>query len=248
MANFIGNLSLVGFLDGITATGIIISSVLFGLVSFYKARKLEAKLLSVAGLLMIFVGCLWLGPTADFFSVLLTGNNLNPTYIYGWLSYMWVFPAIVTGFYIGAELMVPDKKKVIVGIYTVIGIIFEFFIFTMPVTGVSIFGIQFEPVFVINPPVEGDLIDSGFNRASPAYWIILFLQISSLIFLAIGFAIKAKQATGELRKKFAFLSCASFIFFICGLFDALTIPGPYLVIWRATMMSYSFFMYLGLKT
>ncbi|MFX1394394.1 MAG: hypothetical protein ACFFAH_12580, partial [Promethearchaeota archaeon] len=89
MAYFFGKLSLTGFLDGITATGIIISCVIFGLFSFYKARKLEAKLLSWAGLNMVFVGCLWLGPAADFFSVLLTGYNLYPMHLYGWLSYVW---------------------------------------------------------------------------------------------------------------------------------------------------------------
>ncbi len=237
MANFVGNLSLIGFLDGITAVGIIISSVSFGLLSFYKARKLDARLLSVAGLLMIFVGLLWLGPATDFFFVLLTGKNISPLYLYAWLSYMWVFPAVVTGFYIGAELMMPEKKKIIVGIYTFVCIIFEILIFTMPLG-----------VFIIDQPISGNLIDSGFNRGNPAYWLILFFQLSSLIFLGLGFAIKAKQATGEIRKKFIFLCIASLIFFISGVLDALTRPGVYLVGWRALMMTYSFFMYLGLKT
>ena len=114
MANFIGNLSLIGFLDGITAIGIIISCVAFGLFSLYKARKLEARLLSIAGLNMVFVGCLWLGPATDFFFVLITGKNLYPLHLYGWLSYMWVLPATVTGYYIGAELMMPKKKKIVV--------------------------------------------------------------------------------------------------------------------------------------
>lgn len=248
MANFIGNLSLTGFLDGITATGIILSCVIFGLLSFYKARKLGAKLLSWAGLNMVFVGCLWLGPATDFFHVLITENNLEPMHLYSWLSYIWVLPATVTGYYIGAELMMPEKKKIIVGIYTVIGVIFEVLVFTAPITAVSIFGIKIEPVFIINQPIEGNLIDSGFNRANLAYWIILFLQISIIIFLTIGYAIKAKQSIGVLRKKFTYLSIASLFFFICGLFDSILPPGPYLAAWRGMMMTYSLWMYLGLKT
>lgn len=248
MANFIGNLSLTGFLDGITATGIIISCVIFGLFSFYKAKKLEAKLLSWAGLNMVFVGCLWLGPATDFFHMIITGKNLSPLYLYSWLSYIWILPAVVTGYYIGAELLMPDKKKIVVGIYTVIGIIFELLIFIAPINAVSIFGIQFEPTFIINQPTGGDLIDSGFNRESLAYWTILFFQFSIIIFLTIGYAIKAKQTTGELRKKFTYLSIASLFFFICGLFDSVVPPGPYLAAWRGMMMTYSMWMYLGLKT
>ena len=248
MANFIGNLSLTGFLDGITAAGIILSCVIFGSLSFYKARKLGAKLLSWAGLNMIFVGCLWLGPATDFFHMIIIGKNLSPLYLYSWLSYIWILPAVVTGYYIGGELMMPDKKKIIVGIYGVIGVIFEILIFIAPITVVSIFGIRFEPVFIINPPTGGDLIDSAFNSDSLAYWIIIFFQFSIIIFLTIGYAIKAKQTMGELRKRFSYLSIGSLLFFICGLFDSTFPPGPYLAVWRGLMMTYSVWFYLGLKT
>lgn len=237
MARVIGNLSLLGFIDGITATGIILFSVIFGLLSFYKARKLEAKLLAIAGLGMVFIGCFWLGPATDFFSVILTGKNLNPEEIYGLLSYMWIAPAVIIGFYMGAELMVPEKKKIIVGIYAVLGIIFEILLWTMT-----------EEVFDFQPHGEGDLIDSGFNRTFLAYWLIVFFLISVLIFLVIGFAIKAKQATGLLRKKFTYLSFGFGIFFFCGLADSLFLPGLYLGIWRGIMMTFAFWMYLGLKT
>ncbi|MBD3254369.1 MAG: hypothetical protein GF383_04710 [Candidatus Lokiarchaeota archaeon] len=240
MAQVIGNLSLLGFVDGLTAFLIILSSVIFGIISFYHARKLEAKLLAIAGLTMIFVGLFWLGPSTDFFMVLITGNNLQPEYLYGWLSYMWVAPAVFTAFYLGAELMVPEKKKVIVGIYGAIGLIFEILLFTMPIGEAG--------VFVFNPHGPGDLIDSGFNRLNLAFWLIAFFLVSIFIFLSLGFAIKARQATGMIRKKFSYLSIGFTIFFICGLFDALFLPGLYLGIWRAVMMTFALWMYLGLKT
>jgi len=213
------NLSLIGFLDGLTATCIIIFSVLFGLISFYHARKLKARLLAIAGLTMITVGLLWLGPAIDFFMVLLTGNNLNPQYIYGWLSYVSIAPAIVVGFLLGAELMVPKWKKEIVIFYTILGVIFEFFLFMNPAPPTGI--------FVFNAVSEGDLIDSGFNRNHFAYYLIAFFLISVFIFLVIGFAIKAKQATGDLRKKFLYLFIGELIFFICGMADSLFQPGLY---------------------
>lgn len=229
--------SLLGFLDGFTALAIILSTITFGLLSFYHARKLEAKLLAIAGLAMIFVGCFWMGPAVDFLFILLTGTNLSPVYLYGILSYMWIAPGVITAFYLGAELMVPEKKKIIVGFYAILGVIFEILLFTSPLD-----------VFVFNEIQSGDLIDSGFNRASPAYWLIIFFLISILIFLAIGFAIKAKQATGELRKKFTYLSLGWFIFFVVGVFDSLMLPGIYLVAWRLVMCTFALWNYLGLKT
>ena len=153
---------------------------------------------------------------------------------------MWIAPAVITSFYLGAELMIPEKKKLIVIIYAILGTIFEILIWTMPVGATG--------VFTFTVRAEGDLIDAGFNRANPAFWLIAIFLISVLVFLVIGFGIKAKQATGELRKKFAFLSLATGIFFICGLFDSLFMPGIYLVAWRSVMMTFALWMYLGLKT
>ena len=240
MAQEIGNLSLVGFLDGITATGIVFFSVLFGLIAFYNARKLGAKLLSIAGVSMIFVGLFWLGPMTDFFMVLLTGNNLNPTYLYGWLSYIWVWPAVCISFYLGGELIFPKWKKTIVIVYAILGIIFEYFLLSNPYTA-------FTAESLIRPE-PGNLIDTSFSRATPAYYLILLFMLSVFIFLVIGFAIKAIQSTGALRKKFLYLSLGWIVFIICGLFDSLTHPEVYLIIWRGAMMAFAPLMYLGLKT
>ncbi|MFW9898892.1 MAG: hypothetical protein ACFFDO_06495 [Candidatus Thorarchaeota archaeon] len=240
MAREIGNLSLLGFVDGITATGIILFSVIFGIISFYHARKLEAKLLGVAGLVMINIGLFWLGPATDFFMVMLTGKNISPEHLYGWLSYVWVAPGVIGAFYLGSELMIPEWKKVIVGIYTVLGIIFEILIWTNPIGPTG--------AFEFNPYAEGDLIDSSFNRSNLAFYLVAIFLVSVLVFLVIGFAIKAKQAMGELRKKFTYLFIGFLIFFICGLADSLFAPGLYLGIWRGAMMTFAVWMYLGLKT
>ena len=228
----------LGLLDGGTAGIILIFSAIFGILSFYHARKLEAKLLAVAGIMMFFVGFLWLGPFVDFLLVVFTGKNLDPMYLYGWLSYMWVAPGIITAMYLGSELMWPEKKKVVVIIYVIIGVIFELFLFLSVET-------TFQPFVVKNP---GDVIDAKFNRTSPTFILIAVFLISVLIFLAIGFAIKAKQATGELRKKFGFLSIAFFIFVVCGALDSIIDPGVAIGIVRCVMATFSIWMFLGLKT
>jgi hypothetical protein len=78
--------------------------------------------------------------------------------------------------------------------------------------------------------------------------LIAIFLISTLIFEAIGFAIKAKQATGELRKKFSFLSLGFFIFVICGALDSIIPAGIAIGFIRVITMTFALWMYLGLKT
>ncbi len=237
--------SFLGYLDGITASAIILSATAFGLLSFYHAKKLDAKLLAVAGILMVFIGLLWLGPFVDFILILTTGKNISyPYHVYAYLSYVWVAPAIVVGMYLGAELITPEKKKILVTIFAILGVIFEILLFTDTARAFT---------FTLNNPGQ-DTIDSSFNRGhelygvNPTYLLIIIFLISTLIFTGIGFAIKAKQATGELRKKFAFLSMGFTIFVICGALDSIIPTGIAIGISRGIMTTFALWMYLGLKT
>ncbi len=236
--------SFLGYLDGLTATAIIISATAFGLLSFYKAKKLDAKFLAVAGILMIFIGLLWLGPFVDFILISTTGKNISPMHVYAYLSYMWVAPAIIIGMYLGAELITPEKKKILVIIFAILGIIFEILLFNDTARAFT---------FTLNNPGQ-DTIDSSFNRqhelygVNPTYLLIIIFLISTLIFTGIGFAIKAKQATGELRKKFTFLSMGFTIFVVCGALDSIIPTGIAIGFTRALMTTFALWMYLGLKT
>ena len=230
-----------GWLGGITASLIVFSSVIFGLFSLYKSIKLKAKLLSVAGIAMIFVGFLWLGPTIDFFLKLITNTNITPVTTYVLLSYTWVAPALFFAVYLGGELLVPKYKWLLVGIFIVLGVIFEFFLWAQPNIGQSFEFIE------VTPAVDG-LIDAGFNRRHPTFIMIAVFLVSALVFLGVGFALKAKQSTGLLRKKFTYLSIGFIIFVLSGALDSI-IPSPIAIgIIRVIMSLFALFMYLGLKT
>ena len=229
--------SALGWLDGLTASGIILSSVIFGLLSLYKAKKVGAKLLAIAGLTMFFVGCLWLGPFVDFILVTFFNTNITPDWYYSLLSYTNVVPALIFAMYLGGSLLLPKKKWIIVGIYIILGGIFEYFLWFQN-------ALSFE-YFPLNP---GDLIDVDFKRNYITFYFVLLFLVSALIFLGIGFAIKAKQSTGELRKKFMYLSLGFIIFVVCGALDSiLKLPVAIGVI-RGVMMTFALWMYLGLKT
>ncbi|MFX1389455.1 MAG: hypothetical protein ACFE9Z_05255 [Promethearchaeota archaeon] len=227
-----------GLLDGITASLIVFSSAIFGLISFYKSIKLKAKLLSIAGLVMIFVGFLWLGPTVDFFLKLITDTNITPRVIYVFISYTWTALALFFAMYLGGELLLPKYKWWLVGVFIVLGAVFEFFLWTQPNESFTHIDIRY----------IGGIIDADFNRAHPTFILVAIFLVSALVFLGIGFFLKAKQATGALRKKFIYLGIGFTIFVICGALDSiLTLPLAIGVV-RVVMATFALWMYLGLKT
>ncbi|GAH99357.1 unnamed protein product, partial [marine sediment metagenome] len=44
------------------------------------------------------------------------------------LSYMWVAPALVFAMWLGGELLIPKKKWILIGIFIVLGAVFEYFL------------------------------------------------------------------------------------------------------------------------
>lgn len=227
-----------GLLDGGTSALIVFSSIGFGLFSLYKSIKLKARLLTIAGFTMIFVGFLWLGPTIDFIYLLLGLGNIDPVEMYAILSYLWVAPALLFAIYLGSELLMPKKKWILFGIYFMLGVVFEYFLWFDTAN-------SFE---TLEPSTPGEtIIDASFNTSHPTFLLVVVFLISALVFLGIGFAIKAKQSTGLLRKKFIYLSVGFIIFVLSGAFDAIINIIGIIGIIRVVMATFALWMYLGLK-
>ena len=228
-----------GLLDGLTSAGIVLSATFFGLFTLYKAIKLKAKLLGFAALTMFFVGLLWLGPFIDLILLLLNEKNIDPYTTYALLSYMWVAPTLVFAMYLGSELIWPKGKWILVCIYIALGVVFEMFLWFNTNT-------SFEE---LAPEVPGEtIIAASFDRTHPTFILVAIFLVSALVFLGIGFLIKAKQATGDLRKKFLYLAIGFIIFVVTGASDSLLAPGPLLGIIRGAQMTFAIWLYLGLKS
>ena len=94
-------LSIAGWINGLTATGLAIYGCMFGYYLIKEGRKTKAKLLSPMGVGIIFAGFLWLGIVFDFFSVLFTERNIDNSYgLVGILCLMWVPIATIFNIYI----------------------------------------------------------------------------------------------------------------------------------------------------
>lgn len=227
-------LNAYGWLDGFTATIIVIFGAVFSLTVLYRARKMEAKLLVYGAFMGLFATLLWLGPCVDFFSVISTGKNLNPIWVYGILSYMWVAPATVLGLYLGAELMLPEQKKIIIIIFGVLSVIFEIILFIDPI-GAFEFGIT------------GGAIDANFVYGHPTFILVLVFLLTVFVLNGLGSLRQVLKTTGVVRKKFAFMSATFILFVIVGALDAFLSPGPALFIARMGMIACAFMLYLALR-
>lgn len=224
------------WLTGLSALFVVIFGIIVGLFAIIKSIKTKQKLLRNFGIMAIFMGLLLLGPATDFLFVLLTGSNID-FFLYVRLSYMWVVPGIVFMMWIGGELLAPRAKWYIVGVFTVIGVIFMYLLFFDTLN-------SFKPY---ENPMGEDVIDSSFNTGALPFIIIVVLILSVLLFDGIGSLRKAKQLTGELRKKFIYLTIGFFLFTIAAVMDALLEPGIVLFVARFGFMADNIFLYIGIK-
>ncbi len=233
------SLDINGWIDGITASGVVVFGIIFGLFFIYRAKKTNARLLAYLGLANMLAGLMFLGVFLDFLFVLTIRENMANNGTVAILSYIWFAPVIIISMYIGAELLTPKIKRHIVIIILIISIVFEIIIFIQPLESFN---------FVPEPPDAPsiNLIDYNVNLFTLAGMIMGGLLLMVLIFLGFGFLYKAFQSSGIIRKKFFYLSAGSICFCIFGLLEGLTIPGFLIILVRIGYLSSFWLMYSGL--
>ncbi|MHA1688910.1 MAG: hypothetical protein ACTSUN_06170 [Promethearchaeota archaeon] len=231
-------LNVQGWIIGSTALAVLLLCVIFGLFFMVKSKQLNAKLLYYAGFMVIFTGLFYLGSTSEFLSFIIFSQHLDPTYrLQGILAYCWVAPAVLLAMYLGVNLLDLKRKGIILGIYFVLALFFEIYLFAFPRESFDV---------SLEKPQE-ELSDVNFVLGSPTFILIIIFLLSALLFNGIGCLIKSKQSTGDLRKKFLCLSLGFIIFVVCGALDSLIAPGISLIFIRAGMVIYSLFIFIGLK-
>ena len=236
-------LSAIGWLDGSTALAVVLAGLIVGAISIFKGIKLRATLLTITGVAIICVGFVLLGPAMDFLLILMTENNLEPYWLYGLISYIWTGPVTIFGLYIGAELMMPKRKWIIVSIYGVLGIFFEVILFNFSFTDPSLIFRYPDPL-----PNGTALLNTSVVPSSLVFILMITFLVSGLIFNGFGFLRKALKASGEIKQKFYFLSFGWILFILSGALDALTDPGIITFFIRIGAIISIIFMYLGVRT
>ena len=232
-------MDIFGWIDGITASGVVIFGIIFGSYFMYKSRKTKSKVLIYLGLANLFAGLAFLGVFLDFLLVITLRINLDNTHgMVAILSYIWLPPAVITAIYIGALLIIPKAKWYVMSVFFLLVIIFYVVIFLNP----------FGSFNFVPPTIPGDgLIDYNLNLFSLAGVLMAIFLLFVIVLLGIGFLIKSFKSTGVLRKKFLLLSLGAICFCVFGLLEGLTIPGFTVIFVRIGYLSSFWLMYYGLK-
>ncbi len=233
-------LSFIGWLNGLTASGVFLFSIIFGLFAIYKARKTHSNPLLYLGLTYFFAGLIFTGDFLDFITVLITQTNIdNSLGIIGLINWMW-FPGVaIFGMFFGAELIIPKKKWTIFTIYLILGIIFDVLLIYDPSTALT---------YTTPDPLGSDLINDSLVFESIVGILALLFLVSILILDGFGFLAKGIKGTGIIRRKFFYLSLGAFLYIIGGILDGLFDPGISLIFIRAAMIISALLFYLGVKT
>jgi len=206
---------------------------IFGIIMAYKAKKMNARVLFYCGLMAIFVGLIWIGTFVDLWLMFFQIGHIPDRHIYCIMEYMWAFPAFVYAMIIGAELMTPDKKKLILVISIILGIFYELFLF-----------LGAREAFKTPEPPAGELYSSSFVLLHPVFLFIAVFIGTIFVFLVIGSLRMGLKSSGELRTKYFLLALGFFLFimvvFIDSFFDEPILPD-------LIMICVAFLIYFALR-
>ncbi len=231
-------LSINGWLNGGTALLIVICGPIFGLILLNKARKSEESYLLVyTAFSGLCASLLWLGPATDFITILITGKNLNNSFgLYGILSYMWVGPSTLFGFYTGAYILTPNYKKVVLILMLILTLTFELVLFL------------FTPyIFEFTKPNGDNIIDSNFVPGSFAFYLMILILLGIFLYNGVGALMASIKTAGEIKKRFRYFSACYLTFTFVAVSDALLSPGPILFLIRILMVFCEISLYNSLK-
>ncbi len=235
------NLTMEGWLDGITALFIVAFGTIVSIIILGVSRKIKAELLPYGAIMAFFASLLWLAPTTDFLTIVATGHNMDNSIgngLYGLLSYMWVAPALITALYLGAKLLVPEKKKAVLIIYCILGVAFEIFLF---------FDTKNSFIFTMPPHAGETLIDARFNYANLTFYFIAIFLVSVLAINVMGSLWRAKNSAGSIRTRFSLLALVFGLFVVVAVFDAMLSIAWILAIARMAMIACVLLIYKVLK-
>lgn len=235
-------LSAEGWINGILAFVIIISSIIIGGRFLYNAIKSKLRLLTYAALMLVLAWLSLLGTCIDFVTVISTGTNTNlPEAILALINYMWfIFSGFFSYLYC-TQIIIPEKKQLkrLIIVFIIIAYsLYEIFLFLDPL-GSTIF---------VPPDTSGEnLIIYYFSLG---HITPIFLLITIPLYLGLcgfGFLHKGIQSTGVLKKKYIYISLGIFFYSIFNLIEGTGIFVNALLFVRIGLFFSVLFWYLGLR-
>jgi hypothetical protein len=191
----------------------------------------------------IFVGLTWIGmsepwvPSAiSFISILITGSGL-PLEIYAILGNVLIPASVFCWFVAFTNLIYPEKKKLLLIIYFIIGVLFEIIFFTLLIINPTLIGVFAAESALVHIDIEYKTFILGY---------LLFIDATILITGIIFSRESLKSSEPAINLKGKFLLLAFLAWCIGGLLDsALPLNIITLPITRILLVSSGILFYLG---
>lgn len=232
-----------------TGTLIFFFGTILGLIFIIRFAKNKSKIILFFGLTCFFVGCIYF---IFFFrlisyifgipiEILLTKAGPFDSYVYVSLAtYAWIGIGVTTATYLGTELLIPKKYRLIFHIPAwVLLITWELLIFLGPESFLEIL-------------TDSDIVgDTSFIIPSPAFFIMMFYALFLAGFLALGFLIRAIRIGGILEEKFVILSIGLFLIILELVFEGIKDVGlsiSFIIVLRILMVVGLLMLRYGLAT
>lgn len=231
-------ISNIGLINGILVLSLLFIGVILGIYLIYLAKKTNAGPLLYVGILIILIGLVSLGSSLDFFTILFTGNNTDAYSLVVILTFMW-FPLIfILTIYLGAEILLPDKKFYLFIISYILGLLFGLFVFLNPMFSLTI----------DKPSKSGtDLANGRIIIGSLLFFIIVIFIIFILVLNGFGYLYKSFKSKGIIKQKYFFLSIGTLLICLFITIESITYLVTLGIILRIALMGSLFFWYLGLR-
>jgi len=222
---------LIDILNGVFSIIFVVISTIVGLITVSKYFKSKTKTTLYIGLAWILIVCPWWPSSLSVLSALLTGQGLSLVmYLFIGNVFVPVFIFfLVAGF---TEIYFKDKRKILLGIFALIGVTIEIYL------------IYF---LIVDPSVLGELqgvVDIEFRGLLRIYLISTILIVLILGVLIAYNSIKAENPEIKLRGKFLM---AAFISWTFGAIADATLPLTIITlpIIRIILISSAIEFYIG---
>ncbi|MFX1395162.1 MAG: hypothetical protein ACFFAH_16560 [Promethearchaeota archaeon] len=211
---------------------IVIIFIIVGLLTALKYREIKNKTYIWWGIGLLGQGLVWLGSGISFLMIIIFGVGLG-LQTYFLLSFSWAAITLMFWMWTITELMAKGKQKIILGIYAVIGLLFEIYYFFTLFTAEAKLG-----------EISSPSIDSRSIGLLQLYLIFVLASIAISLFWFIGKSWKSEDREVRLKAKFLLIAMIMFVFgaFLDGFISLTTAP---IFIVRIILVASAILFYLG---
>ena len=226
-------LTTIAYLNGLSALFLTLWGFLNFLRFFLLYLKEKKKLQPIVALLGLSLGAFSLGPSVSFFSLLLREENIH--YVtYGLLSYTSQPITIIAAMYIGFEIFNKEKQKVVVGIYTFLGVIFWVTLFSWP-----------SQVITAAPVESGELLDVSLSSIALIYAAVTLISLP--IIISSGFLrLRRSVSDPEAERRAKYLVRGWIVFSLAAILETV-LASQFAIIARIFMVPAFINIFAGFK-